>query len=54
MDAYIKSLQDLGKEKGGNKKNSEHLTQAKANNWVKVIEQIYRLNLDNRILNNLR
>ena len=26
----------------------------KAHNWVKIIEQIYRLNLDNRILNNLR
>jgi hypothetical protein len=23
-------------------------------NWVKVIERIYRLNIDNRILNNLR
>ena len=23
-------------------------------NWIKIIEQIYRLNLDNRILNNLR
>ncbi len=22
--------------------------------WVRIIEQIYRLNLDNRILNNLR
>ena len=33
-------------------KNEENLKENK--NWVKVIEQIYRLNLDMRILNNLR
>ena len=26
----------------------------KPTSWVRIIEQIYRLNLDNRILNNLR
>ena len=32
-------------------KDSEEV---KSINWVKIIEKIYQLNLDNRILNNLR
>lgn len=28
--------------------------EVKSVNWVKIIEKIYQLNLDNRILNNLR
>jgi hypothetical protein len=35
-------------ETSKNPKNKEN------KNWVKVIERIYRLNIDNRILNNLR
>jgi hypothetical protein len=40
VDKYIKKVLD---------KNDE-----RQQKWVQVIEQIYRLNLDNRILNNLR
>lgn len=42
VDKYIKSVIELGISKGERK------------DWVKIIEHIYRLNLDNRILNNLR
>ena len=41
VETYIKSVMEQG--------NSKNTAQ-----WIKVIEQIYRLNLDNRILNNLR
>lgn len=48
VDSYIKSIMKL------EPKIPAKEVQAKAQSWVKVIEQIYRLNLDNRILNNLR
>lgn len=49
VDKYIKTVLDKGTRSllvtGDMKENK---------NWIKVIERIYRLNLDNRILNNLR
>ena len=45
MENYIKSVLEAGTQM----QLSEHPT-----SWVKIVEQIYRLNLDNRILNNLR
>ena len=49
VDKYIKTVLEKGTrsllETGDSKENK---------NWIKVIERIYRLNLDNRILNNLR
>ena len=30
------------------------ISKGERKDWVKIIEHIYRLNLDNRILNNLR
>lgn len=51
VDQYIKSVlepnsnNDMYKGTGKPVRNEE---------WVSVVEQIYRLNLDNRILNNLR
>ena len=39
---------------GANMQLHANKTNDDTNNWVKIIEQIYRLNLDNRILNNLR
>lgn len=35
-------------------KNPQQLDDHKTKSWVKIIEKIYLLNLDNRILNNLR
>lgn len=56
VDSYIKSVLDMG----ANQINEELALKAAQNDlvvptsWVRIIEQIYRLNLDNRILNNLR
>lgn len=56
VDTYIKSVLDLGaKQMEEEARNPEVGPETqKGKNWVKIIEQIYRLNLDNRILNNLR
>lgn len=55
VDSYIKSVMDIGAQKV----LQEHQERSKEGDvktmsWVKIIEKIYRLNLDNRILNNLR
>lgn len=52
VDSYLKSVLELG----GQKVLQDHQDKSgnKSQSWVRVIEQVYRLNLDNRILNNLR
>lgn len=53
VDKYIKTVLKRGAQSQLEQaQTAETLKENK--NWVKVIEQIYRLNLDMRILNNLR
>lgn len=49
VDKYIKSVMETGAQMAMNPDIKDT-----SKNWVKIVEQIYRLNLDNRILNNLR
>ena len=53
VDSYIKSVLDLGAQQVITEMKDTTGAE-KGKSWVKIIEQIYRLNLDNRILNNLR
>ena len=47
VDKYISEVMTLGAQSLAKGPNDPK-------NWVRIIEQIYRLNMDNRILNNLR
>ena len=50
VDSYIKSVLDIPAQQLLQKEEDPK----KNKNWVRVIEHIYRLNMDMRILNNLR
>lgn len=54
VDNYIKSIMNLGAHSVmSNRKNSQAVID-QSQNSVQIIEQIYRMNIDNRIFNNLR